>query len=73
MRTLLRAQAYDQRHRFQRTAELVPYDFRGADDLVCDFFAAVEAACAQEDVPFAFEDADIDMEPEGYDDEDISG
>ncbi len=27
---------------------MVPYDFRGADELICDFFDAVEQACREE-------------------------
>ena len=60
-------QAYDHRHRFRRTAELVPYVYRGADELICDFFAAVEMACAQEGVPFEFEAEDVEWEPEDDD------
>ena len=62
-----RAQAYDHRHRFRRAAELVRYDYRGADELICDFFAAVEQACRTEGVPFAFaaEEVDLDLEDEG--------
>lgn len=59
-----RAQAYDHRHRFRRPAELVLYNFRGADELICDFFAAVEAACRQEGVPFEVEAEEIELEPE---------
>ena len=55
-----RAQTYDHRHRFRRTAEMVPYAFRGADELICDFFTAVEQACRQEDVPFEFVAEDME-------------
>ena len=65
--SLPRVQAYDHRHRFRRTAELMPYDCRGADELICDFFAAVEMACKQEGVPFEFEAEDIELEPEDDD------
>jgi hypothetical protein len=58
-----RAQAYDHWHRFRRMAELVPYDIRGADELICDFFAAVEQACLQEDVPFEFETEAVGLPP----------
>jgi len=64
---LPRVQAYDHRHRFRRTAELVPYDYRGADELICDFFAAVETACRTEGVPFEFEAEDVELEPEDDD------
>jgi hypothetical protein len=49
-----RAEKFDHRHRFRRTAELVVYEFRGADELICDFFDAVERACLFEKVAFAF-------------------
>lgn len=62
-----RVQAFDHRHRFRRTAEVVPYDYKGADELICDFFAAVEAACRHEDVPFEFEAEDVELEPENDD------
>lgn len=62
-----RAQAYDHRHRFRRTMELVPYEFRGADELICDLFAAIEQACRQEDAPFEFEE----LEMEDDDDTDL--
>lgn len=45
-----RVQAYDHRHRFRRTSELVAYEFRGADELICDFFDHVERACRQDGV-----------------------
>jgi DNA-directed RNA polymerase specialized sigma24 family protein len=67
-----RAQAYDHRHRFRRTAELAAYDFRGADELICDFFATVEQACRQEGVPFEFVAEDME-EPEDSDEADQSG
>lgn len=57
-----RVQAYDHRHRFRRTAELVPYNYQGADELICDFFAAVEMACQQEGVPFEFEVESVELE-----------
>lgn len=64
---LPRVQAFDHRHRFRRAAELVPYEYKGADELICDFFAAVEAACRHEDVPFEFEAESVELGPE-YDD-----
>ena len=59
-----RAQAYDHRHRFRRPAEAVPYEFRGADELICDFFDAVERACRREGVPFEFEAEDVELDQE---------
>ena len=57
-----RAQAYDHRHRFRRPAALVAYDFRGADELIGDFFDAVEQACRQEGVAFEFVAEDLELE-----------
>ncbi len=48
----------------------MPYDYRGAEELICDFFAVVEMACRQEGVPFEFED--VELEPEGNDGTDES-
>jgi hypothetical protein len=64
---LPRVQAYDHRHRFRKTAELVPYNYQGADELICDFFAAVEMACRQEGVAFEFEAEDMELDPEDDD------
>lgn len=63
-----RKEVYDHRHRFRRTRELVSYEFRGADELICDFFNAVEQACRQEGVEFAFEAGEVDLETEDDDD-----
>lgn len=62
-----RAQAYDHRHRFRRPAELVPYEFRGADELICDFFAAVERACQHEGAAFEFAAEEVELEMEDDD------
>jgi len=51
----------------------VPYDFLGADELICDFFAAVEQACRQADVPFEFEAEAVELDMENGDDPDIPG
>jgi hypothetical protein len=67
-----RAQAYDHRHRFRRTADLVAYDFRGADELICDFFTAVEQACRQEGVPFEFEAGEVEYLMEEGDAPDVT-
>ena len=58
---LPRLQAYDHRHRFRRTGQLLPYEWHGADQLIGDFFGAVERACAMEGVAFEFVDEDIDL------------
>jgi hypothetical protein len=65
-------QAYDHRHRFRRLAELVAYDFRGADELICDFFDAIEQACRREGVPFEFDALESEYEVQEDDDPDIS-
>jgi hypothetical protein len=65
-----RALTYDHRHRFRRTKESVPYEFRGADELICDFFEAVERACETEGVPFEFDAEEVELEElEEYDDD----
>ena len=66
-----RAQAYDHRHRFRRSDGLVAYMFRGADELICDFFAAVEAACRREGVAFDFAAEDVELEMEDGDDANV--
>ena len=66
-----RRQAYDHRHRFRRTAALVAYDFRDADQLLCDFFDAVERACKLEGVAFEFDD-EVELEEAGDDAEEVS-
>lgn len=63
-----RAETDDHRHRFRRTKQLVPYEFQDADQLICDFFAAVEQACRQDGVPFGFEAGEADREAEESDD-----
>lgn len=63
-----RAQEYDHRHRFRHDRELVAYEFRGADELLVDFFAAVERACAEEGSAFEFEAEEIELEAEEDDD-----
>jgi Family of unknown function (DUF6516) len=59
-----RAQEYDHRHRFRHAGELVAYEFRGADELLVDFFAAVERACTEEGSAFEFEAEEIELEAE---------
>ena len=51
---------HDHWHRFRRTDDLVPYEYRDADTLLVDFFKAVEASCKSEAVglEIAFEDQD---------------
>jgi hypothetical protein len=64
-----RHEAYDHRHRFRRTRELVSYEFRGADELLCDFFTAIERACQQEGIAFEFEADEVELEAEDDDDD----
>lgn len=64
-----RATAFDHRHQFRRTQELVRYNFVGEDELLCDFFAAVEQACRSEGVAFEFVDEDIELEDDDEADE----
>jgi hypothetical protein len=64
--------AYDHRHRFRRTVELVPYEFQDADTLLCDFFKAVERACEQEGVPFEFDAEAVELEIETEDDDEAN-
>lgn len=59
---IARVDAYDHRHRFKKTNELVGYHFSTADALLCDFFDAVEAACKTEGVAFEFVDEDLELE-----------
>jgi hypothetical protein len=40
------------------------HEFLGADELLCDFFAAVEQACAEEGSAFEFETDEIELETE---------
>lgn len=67
-----RRQAYDHRHRFRRPRKPVPYDFMGADDLICDVFDEVERACRLEGAPFAFDADEIELEDEAEDDDEIA-
>lgn len=55
-------EAYDHRHRFRKAEELLPYDFAGADTLLCDFFDAVERACEAEDIAFDVTEEDLELE-----------
>ncbi len=44
------------------------YEFRGADELLADFFAAFERACAEEGSAFEFDAEEIELEGEEDDD-----
>lgn len=67
-----RCEAFDHRHEFRRPKHPVPYDFRGADELISDFFAAVERACSQDGIAFEFDSDEVDLDLESDDDEEIS-
>jgi hypothetical protein len=69
---ILRRQTCDHRRRFRRPRKLVPYDFTGADELICHFFDEVERACRLEGVPFAFDAEDTELEEEADDDDKIA-
>jgi hypothetical protein len=49
--------------------ELVAYEFRSADQLICDFFTAVEQACEREGIAFEFEAQEVELEIEEDDDD----
>jgi len=53
---------HDHSHRFRRTDQLRPYEFLGTDELLVDFFDAIERACRQENVPLAIVDEDVELE-----------
>ena len=65
-------QAYDHRHRFRRTRELVPYRFVSSDQLIVDFFDAVERACKLEGMEFEIDhdEVELDTQIEAEDDDD---
>ena len=65
-----RRHAYDHRHRFRRASDLIPYQFVGTDELICDFFDEVERVCRLEGVPFAFDSEATERDEElDHDDE----
>jgi hypothetical protein len=53
------AAAFDHRHWFRNVRVVSPYEYRGPDQLLVDFFEAVEMACDREGIPFEFDDEDI--------------
>jgi hypothetical protein len=67
-----RQEAFDHKHRFREPRKLLPYEFRGADELISDFFAAVERACELEGVAFEFDSEDVELDLESDDDEKVS-
>ena len=50
---------FDHRHWFRNVMLVKPYDYRGPDQLLMDFFNAVEAACKREGITFEFDDEDL--------------
>ncbi len=53
---------HDHSHRFRRTDELRQYEFLGTDQLLVDFFDAIERACGRDCVPFVIVDEDVELE-----------
>ena len=53
-------------------ADLVPYEFVGTDELICDFFDEVERACRLEGVPFAFDAEETERDKEPDDDDEVA-
>jgi len=51
---------------------MVPYDFKGADQLLCDFFDEVERACKLEGVAFEFDADEVELKEERDDDEEAA-
>ena len=51
--------AFDHQHRYRDFGSTRPYRYRGAEQLLTDFFAAVERACRIEGVPFEFDAEDL--------------
>lgn len=49
-----RASAYDHQHGFRSAGAPHTYEYRSGDELIADFFDAVERACAAEGVAFSF-------------------
>jgi hypothetical protein len=50
---------FDHRHRFRNVRLVEPYDYQNEDQLLSDFFAAVEGACNIEGIPFEFDDREL--------------
>lgn len=53
---------YDHSHRFRSTDQLRPYKFEDADQLLADFFNAVQAACEHEGVSLNIVSEDVELE-----------
>ena len=53
---------HDHEHRFRRTEEIRSYEYLGTDQLLVDFFDAVERACDRDGVPFVIVDEDVELE-----------
>lgn len=54
----------DHSHRFRTTDQLRPYKFQDADQLLVDFFEAIERACKQEGVALTIVTEDVELESE---------
>ncbi len=57
-----RRQVFDHKHRFRRVEEVVPYDYRDADTLICDFFDEIENAFRVEGIEFSFAGDETELE-----------
>jgi hypothetical protein len=55
-------EAFDHRHRFRRTGELVAYDYVDGDTLLVDFCLEVERMCGGEGVAFRVVEEDVDLD-----------
>lgn len=62
--------AFDHRHWFRNLRLVKPYQYRGADRLLMDFFEEVEAACRREGIAFEFDEEDILEDGRMEDDDD---
>lgn len=52
------AATFDHRHWFRNVRRVKPYEYSGPDQLLVDFFEAVEAACRRDGIAFEFDDED---------------
>jgi Family of unknown function (DUF6516) len=50
---------FDHRHWFRNMRLVKPYVYSGPDQLLVDFFEAVETACGREGIAFEFDDEDV--------------
>lgn len=60
--SISRQQLFDHEHRYRNTAEVVAYEYRGADELICDFFEAIEKIFEREGIEFKFDDNETELD-----------